>query len=423
MVGMLMIGQLGEVSIAAVGLSNQVTFLFFLLMFGITSGAAIFTAQLWGKRDIAAIRRVLGLSLVLGLTGSLIFFCLVEFFPARILGIYTRDPRVIQVGVGYLRIFGWAYLFSATTTCFAAVLRSTGDVKTPLYVSIGALSLNMLLTYSLVFGKFGLPILGVEGAAISAMIARIVECSALLTITYAKKAPMAARPSELFRFDKLFITQVLKPIIPVAMNELLWSLGITTYNVVYARIGTESIAAMNIVGPIDNMAMVIFISIANATAIMVGHQIGGGDEETAYQYAGKSLVLSFAGSMLIGIGLILGGRYLLIIYKVSFEVIQNAQRILLILGIFFSVRMTNMMLFLGVLRSGGDTRYAFILDAGIIWTVGVPLAFIGAFVFHLPIYWVYLLVMTDEVSKWIIGLHRYSTRKWIHNLASTVSQA
>jgi len=111
------------------------------------------------------------------------------------------------------------------------------------------------------------------------------------------------------------------------------------------------------------------------------------------------------------------------LYKVSFDVIQNAQRILLVLGIFFSVRMNNMMLFLGVLRSGGDTRYAFILDAGIIWAVGVPLAFIGAFVFHLPIYWVYLLVMTDEVTKWIIGLYRYFSRKWIHNLAQTVSQA
>jgi MATE family, multidrug efflux pump len=420
MVGVMMIGQLGEVPVAAVGLANQIFFLLNLLLFGITSGSAIFTAQLWGKRDIPNIRKVLGLALTLGLTGGTVFLIIAEFFPAAALSIYSKDPAVIALGSDYLRIFGLSFIMFAITYCYSAVLRSTGDVRTPLVVSIATLSFNTLFSYVLIFGKLGFPILGVHGAAIAAFSARVLECIGLLWLVYRRDSPAAAKLRELFSFDLVFVGKVLKPVLPVVANEMLWSLGITAYNVVYARIGTESIAAMNIVASIEQLAFVLFQGIGNACAIMVGNRIGAGDEDEAFRYAARSEALGIAGGLVVGMMILASADPILSLYNVSPTVVDYAHRVLIIIGLLLWLRVSNMILFIGILRSGGDTRFAFILDGVIIWVVGVPLAFAGAFLFHLPVYWVYLLVMSEEITKWLLGISRFFSRKWIHNLAQTV---
>jgi len=420
MVSSLMIGQLGETAVAAVGLANQIFFLFTLVLFGVNSGAAMFTAQLYGKGDIPNIRRVLGLAIILGQAVALIFLIIAVVFPQVAIGVYSKDPAVIALGGDFLRVFGWSYLFVAITLSFSAILRSIGDVRTPLIVSLSALSLNALLSYCLIFGKFGLPMLGVRGAAVSILIARIVECGAIIGLTYGHRSPIAARLSEMFTLDLPFAQRVLKPVLPVALNELLWSLGITAYNVVYARIGTESIAAMNITSTIDNLALVIFIGIANACAILVGNRIGAGEEQKAFDYAGRSLSLGVIGALVMGGAILAGYPYILALYKVSPQVIDYAQHVLIIVAFLLWVRVSNLILFVGIFRSGGDTRFGLLLDAGSIWAVGVPLALLGAFVFHLPLQWVYLMIMADEVFKWVVGMWRYLSKRWIHNLNQAV---
>ena len=180
MVGTMMVGQLGETMVAAVGVANQIFFLMNLLVFGVVSGAAIFTAQFWGKRDITNIRKVLSLSIILAVAGALIFFVFAEVFPDFILSIYSEDPAVVQAGSEYLRIMAISFVFFAITASYGTVLRSTGDVRTPLLVSISALSLNALLSYLLIFGKLGLPALGIRGAGVGIVVSRVVECLALL---------------------------------------------------------------------------------------------------------------------------------------------------------------------------------------------------------------------------------------------------
>lgn len=420
MVGVVMIGQLGDAPVAAVGLANQIFFLLNLMLFGITSGSAMFTAQLWGKRDVPNIRKVLGLALTLGLTLSLVFLIIAEFFPARVLSIYSQDADVVALGSDYLRIIGFSFILFAISFCYSAVLRSTGDVQTPLVVTIMALSLNALLSYTLIFGKLGFPIMGVTGAAIAVLASRVVECCVLLWLIYRKRSPAAGKISELFSYDLVFARKVLKPVLPVVANEMLWSTGITAYNVVYARIGTESIAAMNIAGSIEQMAFVLFQGIGHACAILVGNRIGASEEEQAFRYAARSETLGVLGGAAIGSIILVSANSLLSLYNVSPTVIYYAHRVLTIIGLLLWLRVSNMILFIGVIRSGGDTRFGFLLDGVIIWVVGVPLAFAGAFIFHLPIYWVYLLVMSEEITKWLLGMHRFFSRKWIHNLAQTV---
>ena len=416
MLGVIFVGQKGDASVAAVGLAGQIAFLLNLVHFGIISGAAMFTAQFWGKQDIPNLRRVLGLCLMLAITASLAFFTLAQLFPAQILRIYSKDPAVIELGMNYIRTFSWTFLFFAITFSYALVMRSTGNVKVPTTVSVGALLISTFLSYSLIFGKFGLPELGIQGAAVAAVIARFLECVTLLTVTYAGKLPVAASLRELISFDKVFFSRVIRPMLPVILNELFWSLGITTYNIIYGRMGTQSYAAINIVSTIEQVAFVVFIGISNATSVLVGNRIGSGREDEAYLYAGRSLGLGILGGVLLGLVLQLVKVPVLSLYKVSPEVVQDASRLLNVVSFFLWVRVNNMTTVVGILRAGGDTRFSLFLDGIIIWIVGVPMACLGAFVFHWPVYLVYLCAMSEEATKWFLGINRYRSRKWINNL-------
>ena len=417
MVGVVFVGQKGETAVAAVGLAGQAAFLLNLVNFGIVSGAAMFTAQFWGRKDIPNLRRVLGMSMGLALAAALIFLFISQFAPEAFLKIYSKDPAVIALGIDYMRIFSWSFLITAISSSYAMVMRSTGDVKTPTYIGAGALALNTLLSYALIFGKFGLPELSINGAAVANVIARILECAVLLMVIYTRKLPVAASLRELTDLDIPFLGRVLRPMLPVILNELFWSLGITAYSVIYGRMSTDALAAVNIISSIEQVAFVVFIGISNATSVLVGNRIGAGKEEEAHLYAGRSLGIGVVGGMLMGVVLQLIKAPVLSLYNVSPEVIHNASLVMNVASLFLWVRVNNMTIVIGILRAGGDTKFSLFVDGIIIWLVGVPLAALGAFVFHLPVYWVAVCVMSEEVVKWFFGISRYRSRKWINNLA------
>ncbi len=416
MVASVMVGQLGDAAIASVGLAGQVFFLLNLILFGIGSGSAMFTAQLWGNKDIASLHKVLGLCLAMGIAVASIFLVSCELFPSRIIGIFTVDPQVIALGGEYLRIYAVAFLFFSVTSGFASVLRSVGEVKLPMLVTVSALVLNIILNYVLIFGTLGFPALGIRGAAISAVIARIAECLVLVLITYWKKYPVAARINELLGLNLGFFVKLFRPVFPVILNELLWSLGVTVYSVVYARIGTPSIAAMNIVATVDNLALVPFMGLSTAIAIITGHKIGAGEKDQAFRDVGRTLGLTASIAILISAMVLLIKGPVIGLYKITPDVATYANRALIILACWLIVRSQNMILVVGMMRSGGDTRYSLFLDGVIMWILGVPMAVLGGFILHLPVYWVYLMVMSEEFTKCILGLRRYFTRKWIHDL-------
>jgi len=420
MLGVIFVGQNGEASVAAVGLAGQLTFLLNLVHFGIISGAAMFTAQFWGRDDVPNLRRVLGLCLMFAISASLIFFTLSQFLPAQILSIYTKDAAVIELGTEYVRTFSWTFLFLGVTASYGFVLRSTGNVKIPTTISVSALIISTLLSYSLIFGEFGFPRLGIQGAAVAAVVARALECIALVTFCYVRKTPVAASLRELTDFDAAFVSKVVKPMLPVILNELFWALGITTYNIIYGRMGTASFAAMNIVSTIEQLAFVIFIGVSNATSVLVGNRIGAGKEDEAYIYAGRSLGLGIVGGIIAGIILQFIKAPILSLYNVSPDVIANASNVINVISFVIWMRVNNMTIVIGILRAGGDTRFSLILDGFIIWIVGVPMAYLGANVWHLPVYFVYLCAMSEEATKWVLGIRRYFSRKWIHNLTQHV---
>jgi putative MATE family efflux protein len=418
MIDVIMVGQLGESSIAALGLSNQVFFVFILILFGTTSGMAIFTAQYWGKQEIEPIRKVLGMSLTVALFVGLIFTGITLFIPETALGFYTADSKVIELGSSYLRIVGFSYLAVSISTSYIAVLRSVHLIRMTVIATISALIFKTILGYGLIFGMMGLPALGVRGAAIGTAAGRTLELVLLLVMVYTRKTPLAANPLTFFSFDFSFFWRVLKTALPAVANEMFWSLGITTYNAIYAHIGTDSIAAINVNSTVEELGFVVFIGLGNACAVLVGNRIGAGRKEEAYEIVRRVVIMGLVFAWSVGLVIFLLRDAVVGLYDLSPSGENNVRLLMLVMACCLWIRMFNFSVFIGALRAGGDTRFALLMELCSIWLIGVPAAYVGAFVLHLPVYLVYLMVMLEEFAKAFASGWRFVSRKWIHDLVN-----
>ena len=417
----LMIGQLGDAPVAAVGMAGQFFFLLNLTLFGTAGGSGMFAAQYWGKRDVANLRRVLGLCLTVGVSAAGGFALVALLAPGWVISLYTADPEVTRLGISYLRIIGWSYLFTAGTVSFSAMVRATGNTRLPMLVSVLFLSLNIALDYSLIFGRFGLPVLGIRGAAVGTALSRGLECLTLLIILYARRSPVAGSPRQLFQLDLPFASHHLRLIFLVFINEFVWALGVNVYNAIIARLGTSAYAAYNVTSTVVGLGLFFSFGCATTSGILVGHAIGAGELEKAYRTAGRILMISISGSLLIGLLMIAFRVPLMDLYQVSAQARTDAELMILVAGLTLTLRGTDAMFIVGILRSGGDTRFSALLDVGAIWLAGIPILALVVFVFHAPAQWVYLAILCESLVKAIIGLRRYFTRRWMRNITSPLA--
>lgn len=413
-----MIGKLGETSLAAVGLSNQISFLLNLLLFGITSGAGVMTAQYWGKKDIVNIKKVLGLALIFSLSCSLMFFLASFFIPEQLLKIYTPDLAVISLGVKYLRIVCFSYLIWAVSFVYVLQLRGIAITQITVISSFISLIVNVLLNYILIFGKLGFKAYGVEGAAIATCIARLAEFLVIILAVYIKKYPLAAKFSELIDFDFNFAKRYLKISLPVVLNETIWSLGINCYSMIYARMSTEAVATVNVVSSIERIVFVGFIGLANSAGVIIGNTIGEGDNKKAEEYGisfGKmALVLGIITAIILGMITI----PILNVYELKETTHNMAKLTLFILAFILPLKSMNGTIIVGILRGGGDTKFALYIDVAALWIVAIPLSYFGGLVLGLPVYLVYLLSASEEIIKLIFGFNRVKSKRWINNVVN-----
>lgn len=417
----LMIGRLGEQEIAAVGLANKVFFVFSLLVFGICSGSGILSSQYWGKRDVEGIRKVQGLSLMLGILGSVLFVIPSILCPEFVMGIFTNSPRTIELGAKYLLLVALSYPMTAVTNIYIATLRSVNQVKIPVIISMVSICVNVCANYVLIFGHLGFPAMGVEGAAIGTLIARIVECGSILVIVYVKKGPAAAKLREMVSIGKEFIGKYFGVVTPVILNEFMWGLGVTLYSLVYGRMGDAAVAAITVTQNIEQILQVVFMGIANAAAIILGNEMGGGHLKDAKRHAGNFIFLAFvlsAVTMLIGVfvrGPVIG------LFNVSEGAAASINLCLLVFIGYLPFKVFNLVNIVGILRSGGDTKAALFLDCTGVWCIGLPMAVLGGMLLKQPIHIVYAMVLSEEFYKFIFGTIRYKKGKWVRNLVETNS--
>ena len=415
----LMIGSLGSTAIASVGLANKVFFVFTLLVFGVASGSGVLAAQYWGNQDVKNIRKVLGIGLIISLTGAILFLTPARLKPELMMRIFTTSQASIQMGAAYLAVVAFSYPCTAISNTYVAMLRAVNHVKAPVVISCVAIMVNIVFNYILIYGKLGAPALGVAGAAIATLIARVVEMTLIIVVVYVGKTPLACRLRELFGYTREFLRQFFRTAIPVICNEFVWGLGITIYSMAYGRMGDDAVAAITIATTIQDIVVVLFQGLSAATAVILGNEMGAGKLKQAELYAKYIFILQFMLTIFAALVIVTLRWPFISLYQtgISDEVAMSVSRCLLMFALFTPAKMFNFVNIVGVLRSGGDTMMCLFIDTSGVWFIGIPLAFIGGLVLKQPIHIVYGMVMLEEVYKAAIGFWRYRQKKWLRNLA------
>ena len=413
----MMVGQLGEVAIASVGLANQIFFILSLILFGIGGGCNIFVAQFWGRKDTDNIRRTLFLSVIIAVLPSILFTAAALGVPQWLMKIFSDDPEVIDVGCKYLRIIAISYIPCAVSFTVSGAIRTIERPKLPLIMSIASLVINTTLNYLLIFGKFGLPKLGVEGAAIATTVTRLIELAVLVTALYIRFGTIAAKFRDFSHaFERKFVSHFVRTAAPVILNETTWGLGVALYSVIFSRMGTGVVAAMNINKVFENLFNAFFFGMSYAAGVMVGKTIGEGKEDLAREYGKKIYVITPLFNLITAALIIICSPLLVSIYNVSEAVRFDAIWLLIITAIYQPIRNTNLVEMVGVLRSGGDTKLSLILDLMGVWVMALPIGALCGLVLHWNILAVYPLMLTEEIMKFTFVTWRLKKGNWVKNL-------
>lgn len=416
MVDTMMLGALGEVQLSAASIGNNLFFILTILIFGLAGGSNILISQYWGRGDVKTIHKILSIMYRGCLIIAAIFIFIAIVFPSQFMRIYTTDTRVIEEGVSYLRIVSVGYIFYAITNCTIMMLRSVKTVKISLVVYSLSLVVNAFFNYILIFGNFGAPVLGVQGAAIATVIARITEFSIVLIFMIKFENKILLKASHLLKVDKIIFKDFLTNCTPVLFNEFLWSTGSTMISIILGRLGTETVAANSISNVVFQFVTVFIFGLSNATAVIIGNTIGEGKNEKAKEYSRTVGVLSIIMGIMAG-GVILLIRPIVVdFYNVS-QVTKNiAVEIMGSMSVIVIFQSFGVTLMMGVLRGGGDAKFVLINDIIFLWLVAIPCGFIVAFILKWPIEAVFFIVKSDEVIKSIIAAVRVLGGKWVRNV-------
>ncbi|MEL3909320.1 MAG: MATE family efflux transporter [Treponemataceae bacterium] len=412
----IMIGQLGTIEIAAVGLGNQLFFLLNLILYGAASGSLVFTAQFWGRKDLPGLRKTFGLSLCTALFISSIFTVFCVFFPEQILRLYSKDPAVIETGIQYLRPVAFCFIPFAISFIFMFTLRAIEEVKLSVTATLVSLFVNLILNAILIFGLLGFPRLGVKGAAIATVIARFSELFIYIIVTKKEKSPILGSLAEHFSFSPRFVVSFFVIVMPVIFNEVLWSSGITFHHKIFAGLSTLSYAAFSITNTVSQLTWVVFTGFGNSVSILIGKKIGEKDYEQAKNYAVN--ISKFSPSVAIFVGALLIPISFLVpyIFNVEQEVCLQARRFFLILALCYPLKAFNVCMVVGILRAGGDTKFGVICDTLFMWIVSIPLSFTLSIHTNLPSWIIYLCLFADEPIKAFMGFRRLRSGKWLREV-------
>ncbi len=409
-----MVGKLEEVAITSVGICNQIFFVFNLVLFGINSGSAVFIGQYFGKGDFKGIYKIMGLGMVLSLLNSLLFFSAISFFPETLMRLYSQDELVIIEGIKYFKIIAPAYFLVSFISIVNSALKATRNTAYPMITTFISLITNIILNYVFIFKMQ----LGVQGAAIATLSARLVELLAQAIIVYARKLPIIANIKEYFKFEKEFVKSFFIICSPVILNEIFWAVGIAICNAAYKYSGTNAQAAIQITGTIQNLFVVVGVAIGGGCGILLSNLLGVGDKEKAISYSKKCMILTVILSSFMGIVLLLVSDFIVAQFNITDTVRDYSLKILKIVAFGIIFKTFNYTTIVGILRSGGDTKYTLLLDFATVWFIGIPMAFLGSYFLGLPVYVTYAMVYLEEIIKCFFSFTRVKKEKWVNTIVN-----
>ena len=412
----IMLGQVGETVLSAASLAGQVQFIMTLVFFGLTSGAAVLTAQYWGKGDTRTIEKVVGIAMRFSLMVGLAFTLAAWLIPEVLMSIYTSEPEVISEGCKYLRIVAVAYIPISITTIYLNIMRSVERVVISTVVYLISLVTNVILNAVFIFGLFGLPAMGIMGAALATMIARFVELAIVLFYSKKMNRTIRFRISDLFVRDGFLFRDFLRYSIPVVLNELMWGAGASMNSAVIGHLGSAATAANSVAQVTRQLATVVAFGIANAAAIMIGKAIGAGDVERAKNYGARFTKLTLLAGVAGAVVVLIVRPIVMASMTLSPEAEGYLSMMMLVMSYFVIGQAYNTTMVVGVFRAGGDTRFGLALDVISMWCCSILLGAIAAFVLKWSVPVVYIILMSDEVLKVPFTTWRYKTRVWLKNV-------
>ncbi|MEG0924200.1 MAG: MATE family efflux transporter [Anaerovoracaceae bacterium] len=415
LVDTLMIGLVGENQLAAVGSANQVFSIFSTICFGLFSGAAVHAAQYWGAKDLPAVRKILGMDIVLGVILSSATFLASQVFAEQLIGLFADDAEVISLGADYLRVVSFSYIITGVTFAITFNSRTVQILKVPTIINACALLTNTALNYTLIYGHFGFAKHGIVGAATATLIARILELAALIAFVYlSKNHPFHGKVKELLSFDLEMLKRVMKTALPVVCSEGGWSVGVALVFAAYGRIGASALAVVQVSNVICQFCQCAFFGLGNAAAVIVGETLGKGQKEVAYEHGRTVIKMAWVLNVIMVVMILALRNPIAIIYKFSDA---TTEMLLLSLGVFaFTMvpRMLSYVIQCGILRAGGDTVFCMIIELACNLGIEVILAYVSVMFFHLPLHLAIAVASIGNLIKAITQYMRFRSKKWIN---------
>ena len=411
----LMLGRVAQNEMTAVSLATQIQFVQNMFVMAVTGAGAILGAQYWGKGDRRTLEDLFNLMLRWGGGVSLLFFAACELVPGLLMRIFTHDGALIVIGSGYLRIAGWSYLITGVSQCYLTTMKVTDHVTPSAWISSLAVVLNIALNAVFIFGLLGAPRMQARGAALATTLARVIELGLCLTVSSRQDYIRPAWNRFLERRREL-ARDFRRQCLPLMGGSLFWGVGFTSYTAIIGHMGTDAAAANSVAAVVRDLICCACNGVASAAGIMVGNELGAGNLELGKAYGIKlkniSYVIGFASMALV---------LALTPLVVRMVLLTDAARsyltgMMVIMAVYMIGRCVNTVTINGVLDGGGDTIFDMYSLAVCMWGIAIPLALLGAFVFHWPVLVVYACTCLDEVGKipWVMA--RFRKYKWVRNL-------
>lgn len=412
----IMLGKVGETVLSGASLAGQVFFILSLILFGITSGACVLIAQYWGKQDHEAIEKIIGIAMRIGILVSIVFMVVTLLIPEPIMHIFSSEKEVIREGADYIRIIAFTYPIVAFTMVYLNLIKSIERVIISTIVYAASLGLNVIVNAILIFGLFGAPALGIRGAAIGTLCARILEL--IIVFFYAARVnkEIQIRIQYFLHQDVILRKDFFKYSGPVIINEMIWGLGYSANAAIVGHLGSSAVAANSVAQVARQLATVIVFGIGNATAIMIGKAIGEKKEQIAEIYGKKFIQLALIFGTIGGLVILLVRPIIIANLNFTGQTADYMNTFLFMMSYYVIGQAFNTVIIVGVLRAGGDTKFGLILDASTMWGGSILLGAIAAFILKAPVKVVFFILLADELIKIPLSLHRYRKKKWLANI-------
>lgn len=411
----IMLGSIEQNQMSAVSLATQIQFVQNMILMAIVSASAILGAQYWGKKDLKSMNDIFCISLRISGAVSAVCFVGCVFFPRYLMLLFTNEEVLISIGVKYLKIAGWSYLLTGLSQCYQTIMKVSDHASAAAKISFAAVIINIVLNAVFIYGLIGMPALGAEGAALATLVSRIIEFAVCVILSF-RKGYIRPKLGGLFRRNRLLSKDYNKIMLPILGASLLWGIGFTSYSAFMGHMGTEAAAANSVSAVVRDLVCCMCNGLASGGGILVGNELGAGNLPKGKLYGDRVTKLAFICGIISSVIMFAVSPIVLKFVKISDGAHKYLVQMLIVMSVYIIGRAVNTIVINGIFAAGGDTTFDLYSLVVCMWCLAVPLAALGTFAFHWPVWIVYSCTCLDEVGKIPWVMVHYRKYKWVKDL-------